>query len=105
MVDDVMTAEDKRWQAETDARTLARTVRIQRDPSRLKAAQVAAAKMAEKERNEAQTMEAVARKKTKHKESNSETVDEKPTLSRKIREFGYDPDGSDGTFGVFKRLD
>lgn len=54
-------AEEKRWQAESDARTLAEANVIREDPERMKAAQGAAKKMAEDEREQANAMSKVAR--------------------------------------------
>lgn len=56
-----VTAEEKRWQAEEDAHTLARANVIREDPDRLKAAQGAAKKMAEDEREQANAMSKVAK--------------------------------------------
>ncbi len=62
MIDDVYQPKsDKEWQAENDANTLARANLITQDASRLSAAQDAAAKMAEKEKQEAAAMTKVAK--------------------------------------------
>ena len=58
-----VTAEDKRWRAESDARTLAEATVIQKDAQRMKAATEAAARMAEEQRKEAAAMTSVARRK------------------------------------------
>lgn len=54
---------DKEWQAQDDARALARADVIKNDPARLEKAQAQAAKMAEHDRQEANAMSKVARKK------------------------------------------
>lgn len=58
-----MTANDKRWQAEDDARILSEAVVISKDPARIKAATEAAARIAEEKRKEASAMAGVARRK------------------------------------------
>lgn len=55
-----MSAEDKKWQAENDARTLAEAEVIKNDSSRLKAAQNAAKGMAKEKQDEASAMSNVA---------------------------------------------
>jgi len=59
-----MTAQDRKWQAEDDARTLAASIVIQDDPTRMKAATKAANRMAEEKRKDATAMSNVARKGT-----------------------------------------
>lgn len=56
-----MTAEDKRWQAESDARSMAETKVIQQDKPRLNAAKKAASRMATEKQKEASAMKRVAR--------------------------------------------
>ena len=48
------------WQAEYDARSLAESEKIKNDPRRLERAQIAAARLAEKEKEEAKAMSKVA---------------------------------------------
>ena len=55
-----MSVDDAKWQAESDARTLAEAKRIMADNSRLTAAQIAAKVMADKEEEEAKAMRKVA---------------------------------------------
>lgn len=57
-----MTAEDKKWQADSDARTLAEAKVIEKDPARMKIAMNAAKKMAKDRMDEANAMKAVAKK-------------------------------------------
>jgi len=57
-----MTANDRRWQAEDDARTLAQSIVIQNDEKRMEAAKQAAERMAEEKREEASAMGSVARR-------------------------------------------
>lgn len=68
-----MTSEDeKRWQAECDARTLMSADMINQDPKRLSEAKSAAKRMVETERKEAESMARVAGSKTA-------TASKKPT--------------------------
>ena len=55
-----MTAQDKKWQAEQDARTLAEAEVVKRTPIRMRAATKAAKGMAEEERKKAVGMRKVA---------------------------------------------
>ncbi len=55
-----LSAEEKKWRAESDARTLAEAEAIKADPKRLKVAQGAAKEMAEEEERRAKAMKAVA---------------------------------------------
>jgi len=61
MADRKLTAEEKRWQAESDAHTLAESEVIKGDPTRLEAAQKAAEEMAKEQRARADSMSAVAK--------------------------------------------
>ena len=58
----VMSAQDKKWEAESDARTLAEAKVIAADKARLKAAAVAAKRMADDKMKEARAMKQVAKK-------------------------------------------
>jgi hypothetical protein len=64
-----MSAEEKRWRAEEDARTLAEAEMIKKDSARLKSAQQAAAKMAKEAADRAAGMRKVASKKGAFKAS------------------------------------
>lgn len=55
-----MAIDENDWQAEDDARTIARAEAIKGDPERLKKAQDAAAKIAERERLEQEAMQKLA---------------------------------------------
>jgi len=55
-----MSAEEKQWRAERDARTMAEAIAIRGDDGRLKAAQAAAQKMVDDKMDEALSMKAVA---------------------------------------------
>lgn len=55
-----MTAEDKKWQAEYDARTLAEAEAIKQDETRLNAAKEAAKTMVDEKQAEAEGMAKVA---------------------------------------------
>jgi len=61
----VLTADDKRWQAESDARTLMDSQVISSDKRRLSAAIKAAKRMAKEKAAESKAMDGVAKKKTK----------------------------------------
>lgn len=56
-----MTAEDKKWQAQNDVRTLAEAEVIKGDPDRMKAASDAAEDMAKEKQEEADAMRDVAK--------------------------------------------
>lgn len=58
-----MTIDDKRWRAESDAHTLAKSIVIQKDPIRMKAATEAAERMAKEKREDANAMGNVAKRK------------------------------------------
>lgn len=58
-----LSAEEKRWRAEDDARTLAEAERIKEDKARMDAAQAAAKKMAEEEEERIRAMRKIARSK------------------------------------------
>lgn len=67
-----LSADEKAWQTESDARTLAEAEAIKADSSRKKAAATAAKAMAEKEAVEARAMKKIARLgKTKKRTSTS----------------------------------
>lgn len=51
--------DDKRWQAESDARTLSEATIIRDDEERLDAAKIAADRLAEEERERAEALEKV----------------------------------------------
>lgn len=55
-----MTKQEKEWQAQDDARTLATAEVVKNDPPRLSAAKVAAKRMAEEEKDQAKAMTRVA---------------------------------------------
>lgn len=63
--------DERRWRAEDDARTLARAMRIQKDTARLRAATEAAERMAKEQREEANNLGAVSRKKSTAKAGKS----------------------------------
>ena len=96
-----LSADEKRWRAESDARTLAESEVIKNDPPRLEEAKTAAGTMAEKEAEEARAMRKVAN--TKERKPQAEQT------PRRQRENG--PAGSEAqstpapnSFNVFKRL-
>jgi hypothetical protein len=60
-----MSAEDKRWEAESDARTMAEATAIRSDPKRFAAAASAAREMGEKKMVEAKAMMGLARMRKK----------------------------------------
>ena len=63
MYNGAITADQKKWQAEDDAYTLAQAAKIQKDPARMSAATDAAKRMAEEKREDANAMSSVARRK------------------------------------------
>lgn len=63
MYDSPVTAEDKRWRAESDADTLAEAQQIADNPDRMAAAKAAADRMANERAERAQNMRKVAGKK------------------------------------------
>jgi hypothetical protein len=76
-----MTAQDRKWQAESDARTLAESQVIMKDPKRLAAAAKEAQVMADKQAKEAKAMAKVAAKAPDM--SQAKPVVRKPTKSKK----------------------
>jgi hypothetical protein len=60
-----MSAQDKRWEAESDARTIAEASAIKADPKRLAAAAAAAREMGEKKMVEAKAIMGLARMRKK----------------------------------------
>jgi len=62
-----ITAEDKRWEAESDARTLMDSQVISSDKKRLAAAVKAAKRMAAEKEKEVKAMKGVAKRKTRKK--------------------------------------
>lgn len=58
--DQPVTADEKRWQAESDARTLSEAEIISDDENRMAAAKVAADRLAEEERKNAEALEKVS---------------------------------------------
>ena len=60
-----ITADEKRWEAESDARTLARAEEIKNDSKRVKSATQAAKKMSAEAAKEAASMQKVASGKVK----------------------------------------
>jgi hypothetical protein len=70
---------DKEWRAQDDARALVQAELIKKDEERLTLAQEAAAKMAEREREEAKLMQRVAgKKKTRNAGGNKKTDQDPP---------------------------
>lgn len=61
--DTPISADEKRWRAESDARTLAEAERIKNDQPRLTEAQAAANRMADEEAEQARAMRKVAGRK------------------------------------------
>ena len=61
MAQSTMSKEEKRWQAESDAHSLADAIVIKKTPSRLKAAKKAAKEMAAEKRKEAEAMTKIAK--------------------------------------------
>jgi hypothetical protein len=59
----VLSPDERKWQAENDARTLAEAEQIKEDKTRLEAAQSAAKRMLEEEEERTRAMRKVARKK------------------------------------------
>ena len=57
----VLSEDDKKWKAKSDARSLAEAEVISKDPERLKAAVQAAKELAGEQREEADSMESVAK--------------------------------------------
>lgn len=58
-----LSADDKKWRAKDDARTLAEATVIGKDPERLDAAKVAATEMADEQAEQAKAMRGVAGRK------------------------------------------
>lgn len=90
-----ITADEKRWRAEDDAYTLATANQIRSDPDRLNAAQEAAKRMAEEERDKANAMGKVA--KGAQSRPNTTQVPRKPDVVGPAKRGG-------GGFNVFKKV-
>ena len=93
-----MTAQDKEWQAEDDARTLATARIIYDDPGRLERAQQKAKKMAEEKKEEANAMGKVAGSKKMPQISGGNSA----SMTTKKKEASGT--GSGGSHYVFKRI-
>lgn len=81
-----LTAQDKRWRAEDDARTLATANVIQDDPTRLTAAKRAAIRIAKEEKERANAMRKVA---TKKGSGTTKTPPKKKTKKSSKEILGY----------------
>lgn len=57
-----MAAQEKRWQQENDARTLAEAEQIKKDPARVKGAATAAQKMQKEHQQSANALKTIANK-------------------------------------------
>ena len=55
------TKEEKKWEAESDARTIAEAEAIKGDPERIKAAQKAAKEMSEEKQREADALRSLSK--------------------------------------------
>jgi len=96
---------DAEWQAEEDARSLARAEEIKADESRLSKAQDAAKVMADEEAEKAKAMRKVAGRKKSEPDSNKEdNSKEKPKRVFSGPEEVASPSVG-GKFNVFKRID
>ncbi|HBR34522.1 MAG TPA: hypothetical protein DD734_07805 [Firmicutes bacterium] len=79
-----ISADEKRWRAESDARALAEANVITGDSARLKAAQAAAKRMAEEQVKQAKSMQKVAKTETKKSTAKPRTSKAAPkTTTRK----------------------
>jgi len=99
----VMTAQDKKWQAEDDARTLSQATIIYGDPGRLERAQQKAKEMAEKQKEEANAMWKVAGSKKMPQQGSGSTLGERnigSSLGERKRVSG----AFRGPHNVFKRI-
>ncbi len=92
-----LSANEKRWQAESDAHTLAEAERIKEDKSRLDAAAEAAKRMAEEETERAKAMRKVAGRGSGNRSAGS---------AKKSKSTKRQPDsrGASGKFNVFRKL-
>lgn len=93
---DAITQDERRWRAESDARTLAEANVIKTDKSRLEAATTAAQRMAEQTREEAAAMSKVARQKSR------QTSEKSPSRVRK--QSGTNSGLKQNQFNVFKKI-
>ena len=75
----IKNAEERYWDAQNDARTLAEAMNIRKDSSRMKEAVQAADRMAREKRKEANSMSSVARRKPFGSNGN----DKKPIQKKK----------------------
>ncbi len=77
-----MTTDEKRWQAEGDAHTLARAQEVQGDKSRMSAARKVAATQAKELQKQTTAMQNVARKKTPAKPARKVSTAKKSSGAR-----------------------
>ena len=94
-----LSADEKRWQAEHDARTLAEAEQIKQDEKRLADAQTAAKRMADEEAEKAKAMRKVAGRKGSPA-GQSRSGEKKKSKQVKVT---TEKNGS-GTFNVFNRI-
>ena len=87
-----ISAQDKKWRAEDDARTLAEAERIKVDKSRMDAASTAAKRMADEEAERTQALRKVAKKTT--------TIQKRSSTHRTIKKPAKKPD----SFNLFERI-
>lgn len=79
-----MTRQEKEWQAQDDAHTLANAEVVKNDPTRLSAAKSAALKIADEEKDRAEAMGHVSKiRKSKTLEGSGEQGEDKPKAKQK----------------------
>lgn len=88
MADESMTAREKRWQAEEDARTLAYAEELKNDPKRLAAARNKAAEQAEERQEQADALKKVAGRSPNARPQDREATTEGLPTSRPIANNG-----------------
>jgi len=73
------TAEERRWQAESDARSLIEAEAVKMDPKRNKRAKIAANRIAIEKKKEAAAAQRIAKKRSIHKSSKNSGIKHKVT--------------------------
>ena len=94
-----LSAQDKRWRAEEDARTLAETRVIVKDRERLTAAREAAQRMADEQAEKAKAMRTVANSKGLPKTEGTDAG-----TGRRSADDGRDEAVSQNVYNVFTKL-
>lgn len=95
-----ISADEKKWRAQDDARMLAEAEQIKQDQTRLDAARQAAKEMADEETERAKAMRKVAGRKTGGGQSPTRPRDDRHSVASKSSQGS----GTNNRFNVFKKI-